>query len=148
MALVGTVTLRGFEKVEKAFRELPLKVSKKILRQALRAGAKPIHAQAKENFPERTGAAKRSIKIRAGKQRKKHAATVWVGTRKGDFKGDEFYAGFIEGGTVERHHKSGKSVGKVVAREPFKRAFEARKAEAEAIIERELVAGIEREAKA
>src|SRR5688572_29071702 len=114
MAFVGRVTIKASRDVRKLLSELAPKVIRKHLRPALRAGAKLIQAEAKQRAPERTGALKRSIKVRAGKAKRKWSATVLVQTRDGDFKGDEFYGMIVHQGTVERtQKKTGRNVGKV-----------------------------------
>ena len=149
MAFIGSIQLRGFDKVEKLFKELPLKVQKRVIRPACRAAAKEVLPEVKNLAPERSGATKKSLKIRAAKRRNKFTAAVLIQTRKGDFKGDEFYAAFVEYGTKERIvKKTGKSAGSVRPHEFMKRGFENKKAEAEDVFERELIAGVMREAKA
>lgn len=121
---------------------LPRKVSGKIVRQPLRKHAKPILADAKANMPVITGQARRSLKVRAGKRRKGYTGVV-ITTKAGDFKGDEFYIGFVEGGTEERFHKSGKYVGRVEAQHPIERAFDQHKETAAQGIVTDIAAGIE-----
>lgn len=43
----------------------------------------------------------------------RHVVGTSVNVGKGLFTGDEFYGGFMEFGTAERKHKSGKSTGRV-----------------------------------
>jgi HK97 gp10 family phage protein len=49
---------------------LEKKIRTKILKQAIRAGAKVMAKEVKANAPEDTGRLKRSIKLRAGKRKK------------------------------------------------------------------------------
>ena len=146
---IGTISLEGAKELIAKLERFTPTVGKQIMRTALRAGAQPILAQARANAP---GARiKRSLKVRAGKSSKagQNAVSVLVSTRAGDFKGKEFFAGFLEYGTKERTQKKFKKkarrTGKVSPREFMKRAFESRQSEAERIIAEELKAGIEAE---
>ena len=95
----------GLEELERAFLMLPAAVAKKAIRQNLRAGAKIVLAQAKENAPVDSGDLKRSLKVRAGK-RSRNTISIRVATGKDWFKGDTFYGAFVEFGTkrMEAQH--------------------------------------------
>ena len=137
---VGTISLEGARELIAKLERFTPDVSKRIMTQALRRAAEPILAQARSNAPGTR--IKRSLKIRAGKSSSK-GVSVLVTTRAGDFKGHEFFAGFLEYGTKERVQKKAKRrTGKVAARHFMKEAFESRKGEAEALIADELRAGI------
>jgi HK97 gp10 family phage protein len=97
------IRIDGMEQLEAQFKKLERTVAAKIMRRALREGAKPIAAQVAENakishddIPD-TGALAESITVRAGKRRKGRVSFV-VQTRAGDFKGHTFYGGFLEYG--------------------------------------------------
>lgn len=148
--IVGSIHMTGGAELERRLKALPGKIAKKLIRRALRSGAKIILAQAKANAPVDTGALKKSLKVRAAKRRGRGSVGVTVSTAEGDFKGDQFYASFIEYG-----HKRGKRPGKGAtdAREevparPFMRpAFDEKKQEAVNVISSTLGAGIEQVAK-
>lgn len=74
-----------------------------------------------------------------------HAVVVYAGHKANK---DTYYYGFLEHGTRPRFHKSGKSVGSVAPRHFMREAFERSVAEASAIMEQEIAAGIDRLAKA
>lgn len=121
------MTITGLEELDAAMRELPKKIARQGIRKPLRAGAKVVLAEAKRNAPRGvTGNLRRSLKVRAGK-RKKGIISMRVTTSEGWFKGDEFYAGFVEFGTKERRHRSGRSVGAVTARKFVRKAYLATK---------------------
>lgn len=170
------LTVTVSENVIARMRALPAKIQSKVLRPALRAAAKPIAAEAKSNidkdnspnWPD-TGRLKRSIRVRAAKRRK-GVVGVRVVTGKDFFAGETFYGAFREFG-----HKIGKRTGNVdlgvrkrrrrsaaesaaagardAARgvvRPYKfiePAYESHGPVAAAIAEREIVKGIEREAR-
>lgn len=129
MAVSGTI--EGFDKVFKRLKELEPKVAKKVLRQALRAGAKIIQTRAKANAPVLTGQTKKAIKIRAGKRsRGSVGVNVSIGAR--DYVGDQFYAAFHEYGT-----------SKMQARPFMRPAYDSEKEKAAEVIQRKILEGIE-----
>jgi HK97 gp10 family phage protein len=62
--------LEGIEDFKKLLEKLDRKTQKKVIRQAIRAGAKVFAKEMKANAPVETGRLKRSIKVRMGKRRK------------------------------------------------------------------------------
>ena len=143
---IGTISLEGAKELIAKLDRFTPSVGKRIMRTALRAGAQPILTQARANAPG--SRIKRSLKIRAGRS-KGGEVSVLVTTRAGDFKGKEFFAGFLEYGTKERVQKKFKTkarkTGKVSPRQFMLKAFESRKDAAQQIIANELKAGIEAE---
>jgi HK97 gp10 family phage protein len=110
------VHVTGIKELDKVFADMNLGMQKKALRPATREVAKMVLAQAKAEVPEDTGLLQSELRIRAKKRSRKYPQTVGmtVGFRDDLFKGDTFYAGFMEFGTKERQHKkSGKRVGKI-----------------------------------
>jgi HK97 gp10 family phage protein len=124
----GRVTLEGGAKLERKLKALDAKVSKKIVTKALRAGAKIILTAAKAAAPKQSGTLKKSLKVRAGK-RKKGTVRFVVQTATGDFKGETYYAAFLEYG-----HKAGSRKlenRKVIPAKPYLGpAFDSKKEEA------------------
>jgi len=94
---IARVSLSGAKEVRLALAKLETKAARKLASKALRAGAKIVQAHAKATAPAQTGALKRAIKVRAGKNRKTYRSII-VGPGAKWFTGDEFYAGFIEFG--------------------------------------------------
>lgn len=151
-----TITIQGFEELEKALRALPEAVEKKILADSLRAGAKPIHAAAVEKCPVYHGPSrpdvtpgqlKKSIKIKTS--RRKGRVRVMVQTGEGDFKGDEFYGAFVEFGHKIGARPSGRGKHSdsrsAVEPHPFLRpAFDEKKDAAATIIADKIREGIYR----
>jgi HK97 gp10 family phage protein len=140
-------SIAGIPEVQKAFRELPNTLAKKVIRQALRAGMKVIKNEAVKLAPKksrkskktknlkRTGALRKAIKVRAV-VRKRNVIGIDLKVGDGDFLGKTFYAAFVEFGTSR------------MPAHPFMRpAFESKKSEASAIIKQLILEGIEREAK-
>jgi HK97 gp10 family phage protein len=105
----------GIRELDKAFSEMNQSLQKKALRPATRAVAKLTLEQARAEVPEDTGMLASELRIKAKKRSRRYPQTVGmtVGFADDLFKGDTFYAGFMEFGTAERQHKSGKRVGKI-----------------------------------
>jgi len=170
------VFAEGWEKVAADLRGLGKKLQNKVLRQALRSGARPILNAAKANIQsdnapewEDTGQLMRSIKIRAIK-RSRNRVGIRVGTAEGWFRGNTFYGAFREFGHKIGKRASNEDVGirkrkrrnaneklavDIANRSrgdvrPYKfiePAYEQQGPQAVTIIEREILAGIEREAR-
>jgi HK97 gp10 family phage protein len=108
--------------------------SEKAMKKAAKAATKAANAaarslkKAKQGYP---GQLRDSLKIRAMK-RKKGRIGFMVQTRDGDFKGDEYYASFVEYGT-----------SKMPARGFIRAAYDSKVSEAEGIVKSQLKAGIE-----
>lgn len=115
-------------------RQLPPKVQRKVVRPALRAAAKVIHAEAKQLVPVRSGALQKSLKVRAQK-RKRDSIGVNVQTGEKFFRGPVFYGGFVEYGTR-------KMQGRHFMQSAFDRTS---RAQTETML-RAIAAGVEREA--
>src|SRR5260370_11775535 len=62
-----SVTITGVEAVAAAFRALPHKVARKVVRQAERKGMKIALAAARANAPVATGAGRKSLRVRSSK---------------------------------------------------------------------------------
>jgi len=163
-------TVEGVEAVQRAFKELPKKLAKKVIRQAQRKGAK-IFAQAiRANAPVgKTGKLKKSIKVRSSIGTKTFpkaqiAIAVLVGEagRKGD-KGAgirrPFYTHMQEKGWTagKRIKRGGKVVGykkgitgpvrRIPGKHFAKRALVSKESQVRALVISEILEGIEREAK-
>lgn len=140
-----TVKIEGAEAIARSLKELPNKVSKGIMRKALRAGAKIVLAKARANAPKRTGALARSLKVRAGKT-KRGKISIVVQSKEGDFKGDQFYGAIVELGrkSGSRRQRTGRKQikGKFFLHAAYK---ETKDAAANAVAET-AVAEIEKEA--
>lgn len=155
---VAKLSLAGVQDTLKQMERLRGPVFKKVLRTALRAGAKVVLAEAKSLAPVRQtaypakadrtpGSLRNSLKVRSGKS--KTGAAMLVQTRAGDFKGAEFYAGFLEYGTKARFRKvkskrkgATGATGLIKPQAFMKRAMDSKRAEATAVIASELRAGL------
>ena len=136
----GKLVLRGGTELVKQLEGLGSKIQKEILKEALNEGAEPILRATRSDAPRLTGALSRSVKKR--NRTRKGKPLVLIQTAATDFRGDQFYGGFIELGTDERFQKSGKSVGKVIAQHWMADAFTRNEAGAQGIIESSIQAGI------
>lgn len=154
----GTIKLTGARELDLALRNLDRKIARKLVRQALRAGAKIIRDEAQQNAPVLSGQLKKSIKVRAAKSRRRGVIRLQVQTADGDYAGDEFYASFIEYGFMKQETrrledgslislKRGSGTPTYFPPRPFMRpAFESKKHEAARLVETTLRESIEREA--
>lgn len=106
--------------------------SNRIIRKGLRAGAKIVQTATKNDAPVRSGATKKSFKVRAMK-RKRGRLGIMVQSGKGFFKGDTFYVGFLVFGHRVGPRRLGDSRTKVLPNEFMKRA--ARRSEKQAVEE-------------
>jgi len=87
--------ITGLKETIERLEKLDAAVQKKILRKALRAGAKLTLAAAKANAPFKSGDLKRSLKVRAGRS-KKGTIRVIMGSGRKWFQGTrQFYGSFI-----------------------------------------------------
>lgn len=94
----------GIKSIDQALAKLEPKVKKKMVKRAMRPAMKPILKAAKSNAPVDTGATKRAIKIRAAK-RSRTTMGIDVRIGEGDYKGEQYYAAFVEYGTSKMEPK-------------------------------------------
>jgi HK97 gp10 family phage protein len=98
----GDLEIKGLDELRKRMEATEPAVRKKLMRKALRAGAKVIANQCKADAPVKSGLLRSKIKVRSGK-RKRDTIRMLVAIGKKDFQGQTFY-----GGMVDRGHKTGK----------------------------------------
>ena len=118
MAIKATLRLEGGKALERKLKTLPTRVRNKVVRTALRDGAKIVQAETKSLAPVQTGLLKKSLKVRAMK-RKKGRIGINVQMGAGDYKGETFYGAFVEYGHklgkrtngIKRAQKKGAAVG-------------------------------------
>lgn len=93
------ISLSGDAKLLATLRGLEKKHAKAVVRKASRKAAKPIVAAARANAPVKTGALRKSIKVRAIK-RSRSRIGVRIGTsgHESAFVGKQFYGAFQEYG--------------------------------------------------
>ncbi len=151
------ITITGIDEIKRAFRELPAKVAKKVVRQALRKGLKLPLAAAKTDAPVDTGAGRRSLRVRASKgprgsrPRDTIAMALLIGERS---PGKTWYMALQERGyhTGKRIRSGGKVVGrspgsrKIAGKHYMRRALHATEQAARELIITEITSGIERQA--
>ena len=111
-----SLKITGFKRLDKKLTEMPRAMRRKPLRKATREVAKFTLHLAKQEAPEgEEGNLVRSLKVKAAKRsrRLKNVVATNVETSEGWFKGDEFYAGFMELGTKQRATKEGWNRGAI-----------------------------------
>jgi HK97 gp10 family phage protein len=107
-----TIAMTGDKALDRKLKKLG-KDSKKAVRKASRPALKPVLQESRELAPVRTGALKKSIKIRALKR-----SRVWTGSRVTTALGkgqNQFYGGFQEYGT-KRGVKARRFMGQAAER--------------------------------
>lgn len=83
MAKMISIEVLGDKALQRKLRALPIAMEKKIVRKALREAGRPILASAKALVPVRTGALKKSLRLRALKRsRGSFGVQVRTGTRE------------------------------------------------------------------
>ena len=126
---MATVEVKGFAKLDRALKELPLKVQNRIMGKVVRSGSKVVLKEAKALVPKHTGRLKKSMTIKRLRKSKTKGRIVDSVT----FKEDGWYAHLIEFGhqLVKGGRLGGSGAGKVIghiAAQPFLRpAFDKNK---------------------
>ncbi len=153
-----TMKIEGLGKIDAALRELEKKMERKIVRQAVRAGAKIAQAEIKTSAPEKSGVLKRSVTVRARKKRRRgeFSMNVLLDTRKypqlvsystgsrSSLKTHKltgkryFYPAALEYGTTKNPNIKTKGW--------MRKAWDRKKRTALAMVLRKMRSGIEREA--
>jgi HK97 gp10 family phage protein len=138
--------VQGVAEINKALRQLAPKIQKKVLRQSIRKALKPVKAAVEAEAPiGETGQIKANVKIKSGK-RQKDTLRLNVVIGAGDFKGDQFYASFVEYG----HHIGSRTLGDARAfyegNDFMKRAFDRTKDQATSEVRRLILIGAMKEA--
>jgi HK97 gp10 family phage protein len=121
--MVERVKIEGLKELQTALQELPKATARNVMRRILKARGKPIAEAARKHVPVDQGDLKDSIAVSttlSKRQKRMH--------RKPDKDDVEVYVGpgphpqahWLEFGTDERTHASGKSVGDV-PKKPFMR---------------------------
>lgn len=95
------INVSGDKDVIKALKGLGSKVEKKVLRQAMRAGMRPMLAAAKADAPQDTGHLKNSLVIRAAKSKKRGAIALEVRPNEKQYPPGHYYPAQIEYGTSD-----------------------------------------------
>ena len=109
-----TIKITGGAELERKLRELDTKVAGRIARQATRAGANAVLAEARRQSPvgrsrvlggeaHKAGTLRDSLKVRSARNR--GGVAYVVRTAAGDYRGQTFYGSFVEFG-----HKIGKRI--------------------------------------
>lgn len=95
-----SMEFEGGAELDRALRELPLRIQRKAITESLRAGAAIVRDDARSRVPRDSGLTARDIKVRVVPRSGK-TPTVAIGTSK-DKKGRDYIATFIEKGTAHQ----------------------------------------------
>lgn len=129
-----SLDISGDRELIAALSKVAVGVRTKILRAAMRKGMDVVTEAVRALAPVRTGKLRAAIETANGKTNSKWKVRVLTRPGRGLFKGDAFYAAFVEFGT------------KRMAARPFLTpGFDANKARALAVAREEILAGIEDE---
>lgn len=139
---MAEVEIKGLSDLIAALRELPKAVEKKVLRQAVGAGAILIRKSAQDLVTRRTGLVSKAIRVGFNKKESTPGRVVYhvfvsrkVKDKLKNKTIDAFYWRFLEFGTIK------------MAAKPFMRpAFDSSSQEALSVITNKLDAGIKKEA--
>lgn len=108
MARSTGVLVTGDKEIDRILKGMPLKLQKKLSRQATRKAAKDVVLpNARGKVPQKSGKLAASLTVRASKARKGkfgHQVETKSGAYGGE-GGEQFPGAFLEFGTKERFHK-------------------------------------------
>lgn len=144
--MVDALDIQGLTALRRAFRELPKTTARKVVRRALRSGAKIVQDEIRRRTPLRTGALARAIRVRAGR-RQRGILSILVVMGEGNYRGKTFYGSFLEFG-APGHMLWGRGVRALEARHFIRDAVTAKREEVLRRVIAEIAAGIETEARA
>lgn len=127
-----SLDIHGDRELIDALSKLAVGMRTKVLRAAMRKGMDLVTAAVRAAAPVRTGRLRNSIETANGKTNSKWKVRVLTRPRSGLYKGDAYYAAFVEFGTK-----------KMAARPYMTPAFDANKARAVAVAREEILLGVE-----
>lgn len=161
-----TVVITGIGELDRRLRALEAKIAKQAIRQGLRAGMKDVQAKARALAPRDQGTLKRDIKVRATKRTRKRRLGIKVQIgENGRAQVGKFYGAFQELGAgrkarsarvrVKAHRRRGHPVASFLRKPPqikavhfLERAFKSVRRKADRTARREILAAVERLARA
>jgi HK97 gp10 family phage protein len=129
------IEIAGAQEIIKALEQLAPKVEKKILRQAIRKGLKPLLDEAKDQAPVDTGDLRKSLTIRVAKSQKRGTIALEVRPNERKYDGRFYYPAIVE---------YGRKKARPMEPNPFMaKAFEGKAEEAKDVALREIKRGID-----
>lgn len=97
---MSDIVVQGLRELDLALSGFPIKLQRKALTAALRAGGRLVRDVARGKVPVKSGKLRRSLRVTIVRKQGKYIARVVAGRRVK--KDDPYYAWFVEGGT-KRH---------------------------------------------
>jgi HK97 gp10 family phage protein len=94
------VKVKGLSELQALLNTLPAKLEANVMRSAMRAGAKVIAEEAKQQVSVKSGALRDSIKVSTSSRRGVVKASIKAGGKNKKTGGDAFYAHMVEFGTA------------------------------------------------
>lgn len=92
--------IEGLDELNRCLRELPLKLEKKVLRAAVKEAMTPVLHAVRSSAPVKSGLLVSTLRLVSRSSKRRGTVTAAVQTRDGNYKGEGFYAAFVEFG----HH--------------------------------------------
>lgn len=143
-----SIEVLGLAEVRRALEQLPDELRRQVLDTAVEAAADEVLGEAKRRVPVgRTGKLKRALDKARHHKYSDSKRAVWVigpDPTVGASRRDGFYGLFLERGTKERTHQSGKSVGRTRAKHWLRKSYRGAQKRAVAAMAREIKTGISR----
>lgn len=101
------IKITGLKEVQRSLYAYSQQLGDRVVRNALREGAKVVQKQARANAPKRTGTLRRNIviknsRINNGKRNETIGVYLTVNKSKKGARNDAFYGRFVEDGYISR----------------------------------------------
>lgn len=135
-------TITGEKALQKLLKKLPDKVTRKVTRQAINAAANPVLKAARANVPTGEGVLKSSLAKKVKTYTKSQSIIAIIGPKLHAAP----HAHLVEKGTDDRHHKTGKSTGRMPASHFLQKALDENQTASISTMKTKLGKGIEKEA--
>mgnify|MGYP006417269999 FL=1 len=148
--MASGVTIQGEAELLRRMAKLRKPIGAKVLWTAVKSGGEIVRKRGKAKAPRRTGLLKKEIKVRKSwvnppDHNRAEAIVGWQASKAS--RTPAFYGRFLEYGTRERVHKSGKSVGSIRPKAFMKPALHAEKVNVKNTIGRVLKSEVLRRAR-
>ena len=126
MTRTAKFEMTGGKEIQKVLKEMPVRLQRKALVHAFRQGANLVKDSAKNKAPSPNFARSITVARGSGRTRPTKNTVVFIALKKPYSR----LAHLFEFGTVERHHLSGKSTGRIIAQPFLRPAFDEKSAAA------------------
>jgi len=138
----NVLSMSGDRQVEQMLKQLPDRVLRKVTRQAVNAGATPVLKAARSNVNVKRGVLRAALTKKVKTYTKSQTVLALVGPRAKAAP----HANLVEGGSVLRRQKSGKSTGQMPASHFLSKSLDENKTSALQAISSKMAKGVKQEA--